>query len=212
MVRTFIFLLLVTAAPALGQLQEYWGTRFGTTLVVQDNYEAYTDEKAARFGWLLAVSRTLPLTDWRSIKLVLEGQVRHSAMSRYVLGPHATVYNDSHVKVHEFVFTPLIIHSVPVNQARFFLQAGPEVAWVSTVSGTYYYDTTQWRRVIFSVNLGGGIIIPVARDKELVLDLRYNSDITEAVDGSGRNAPVGTRFDELHILLGVNLSLDDEGY
>ena len=211
MVWAALLMLLFAVTPSVGQLSDYWGVRFGTTIVTQDNYPQYTDEKTARFGWLLGVSRTLPIADWKSIRLVLEGQARHSSWNRFIFEPGQREYDDPHVQVHEFVFSPLFIHSVSVDKARFFLQAGPEISYVNLTFGTFNYDDTHWRDVGFSINLGGGIIIPAGHDKEFVLDIRYNSDISKAVDDTGRHAPVGSRFDELHILLGVNLTLD-EGY
>ncbi|MBU0693000.1 hypothetical protein KKH18_14455, partial [bacterium] len=63
MIRAAWLMLLLAAVPALGQIQSYWGVRSGMTTVIQDNYSAYTDEEPNRYGWLLAVSRTLPLAN-----------------------------------------------------------------------------------------------------------------------------------------------------
>jgi hypothetical protein len=211
MFRAAWLMLLLTVFPAMGQLGDCWGVRVGGTTVVQDNYSAYTDESANGYGWLVGVSRTLSLTDWKSVRIVLEGQVRHSSWRRFAFGPMAQQSIDPKVSIHEFVVAPLFIHSVPVDRARFFLQAGPEISYVDLSKATYQYDHENWNKIVFSYNFGGGIIFPARHGREFVLDIRYNSDISKAVDDSGRDAPVGSRFDELHILLGVNFGLD-EGY
>ncbi len=213
MVTATLLAFLVIVAPAVGQLSSYWGFRFGTTTVTQDNSPSYTDSRDSRFGWVVGVSKTLPIHIWKSTRIVMEVQARQSIWNRYFRGGYGTTqltFNDPHVSIREFVFAPLFVHGA-TERARMFLQVGPEIAWVGAVSGTHSYDEANWSKIVFGINMGGGFIFPVSNNKEFVIDVRYNSDISEAIDDSKREAPVGSRFDEIHILLGVNFGTY-EGY
>lgn len=111
---------------------------------------------------------------------------------------------DGKLKLSEWVFAPFLEFRFPTPGGVVpFLQAGPEFGLSDIAKQSYGGQEMSikdaWKKNNFSVNLGGGIMIPIGNN-DLTLDARYNLGLADmTVKGGGK-----TRTNGIQLFLGYN--------
>jgi hypothetical protein len=108
------------------------------------------------------------------------------------------------LNLSEAVLAPFLVMRFPMPQVMPFLQAGPEFSLntraKTTIGGTETSIKDEWRDGDFSVNLGGGVILPIG-PTDITLDARYNFGLFNL---DTQNSNFKTRTNGIQVYLGYN--------
>lgn len=111
---------------------------------------------------------------------------------------------DGKLKLDEFVVAPFLVMRFPLAKVTPFLQAGPEVGLNTLakqeVAGTSGNVGPYYKKSDFSINLGGGVILPLGAN-DLTLDARYNLGL---VDINKVTGSASTKTNGIQIFVGYN--------
>jgi hypothetical protein len=119
-------------------------------------------------------------------------------------GAEFTLLNESgKLSTDELVIAPFLVLRLVSPQITPFLEIGPEFGFNTLAkqqygSSGYYNISSYWKKQNMSLNIGGGIEIPLGQN-ELSLDARYNLGLVDMSVGSGE---VKTKTNGIQVLLG----------
>ncbi len=153
---------------------------------------SYTRTPGFTIGGALDVA-VLPTLSIRTDLLYVQKDVKFSASGQ-----------DGRLNLSEAVLAPFLVLRFPLPRVLPFLQIGPEfsltTAAKSDFGGIKRSITDQWRDNNFSINVGGGVILPVGAN-DLTLDARYNFGM---VNLNTARSDIKTRTNGILLLVGYN--------
>jgi hypothetical protein len=207
----WILMLFVSASAAEAGLFDYWGFRAGPGYVIRDNQEgtyAGTGISNRLFGGQIGVLFGLFLDESRGLCLQMEAGTRGSIWNTLTSQrPSPPEHFSSPMYSGEFILTPMLVYHLPSVWLTPFLQLGIESDIIWGASGPFLENTESWVDRSISWNIGGGLLIPTSKG-DVVIDVRYNSDLIDQYEPrSPRRNNDPTKFNELHVLLGMNFDL-----
>jgi opacity protein-like surface antigen len=112
---------------------------------------------------------------------------------------------EGRLNLDEAVLAPFLVLRYPLPKVLPFLQVGPEFSLTtkakSDIGGVKRSISDQWRNDNYSINAGGGAILPLGPAADLTLDARYNFGL---VNLNTRRSDFKTRTNGIQVFVGYN--------
>ncbi|RQV99067.1 hypothetical protein EH220_02250 [bacterium] len=197
-----IAVLLVLTSKAEARFFDKWGFRVGSGQAIGDNISGNIRESDVRSG-LFGLSGAFELEPDYNLWIEFRGELRYTTWRIFDIDFPGRTYT------YEFAPGVSFLYSLPVPiKPKFSLsyRIGIEHNYHSPFSDMLVNDVGTWQRSSWSWVVGGEIVVPMGVP-ELVFSIRYNEDMTDNVEHFPQFTPEGSRFSEVHYMVGMNFDL-----